>query len=72
MFCIVIGAQERASEAGFFLDAIFHFPEVKPPGLLVEAGPGGVAYADPPWLFLHRALRTTTRLEHHAALPHDT
>ena len=60
------------AKLAFFGDAIFDFPEVKPPGLLVEAGPGGVAQAAPPWLFMHPALRTITNREHRTGSPLDT
>ena len=73
MLFLVIVTRVRGSKEGKVLsDIIFYFPEASPPGLLVEAGPGGVAQAAPPWLFLHRALRTATNPEHHAALSHDT
>ena len=57
MLFFVIGTLVRGSKEGKVLsDIIFYFPEALLPGLLVEAGPGGVALCGPALAFFTSGL----------------
>jgi hypothetical protein len=57
MLFLVVVTRVRGSKEGKVLsDIIFYFPEASPPGLLVEAGPGGVALCGPALAFYTSSL----------------